>query len=218
MAPLRVATVFIVAAALSNCTPEQDTRTTAQKKADEHKSLIAEWIANRDKLKGEIEAAIKESRFTDARRLIVQYSPTGDPEIPELERRRTVAQLTSEVAKMGPDKAIARAAAYRQLVDADPSNPKWKRELAAAERAEVTYRRKLDSDKKRALQAELAQRKTSGVVIGMTQHEAILSSWGRPERVNKTVTPSGVTEQWVYGHGNYLYFRDGILTSIQTSR
>jgi hypothetical protein len=54
-----------------------------------------------------------------------------------------------------------------------------------------------------------------GVHIGMTQEEAIKSSWGKPERVNRTTRRSGVHEQWVYGGRNYLYFENGILTTIQ---
>jgi hypothetical protein len=55
-----------------------------------------------------------------------------------------------------------------------------------------------------------------GVSLGMTMVEVVSkTSWGRPEHVNRTITRYGVREQWVYGGGNYLYFKDGILTSIQ---
>jgi hypothetical protein len=40
---------------------------------------------------------------------------------------------------------------------------------------------------------------------------------GRPERINTTVTAAGTHEQWVYG-GDYVYLRNGIVTSFQTSR
>jgi len=50
--------------------------------------------------------------------------------------------------------------------------------------------------------------------LGMTSEQARLS-WGRPTRINRTVGPWGVHEQWVYGT-DYLYFEDGILTSWQT--
>ena len=35
------------------------------------------------------------------------------------------------------------------------------------------------------------------------------------EKVYKTINSSGTHEQWVYGGGNYLYFDDGVLSSIQ---
>jgi hypothetical protein len=57
--------------------------------------------------------------------------------------------------------------------------------------------------------------KTQGVSIGMTQQQVLDSSWGRPTDINKTITEYGTHEQWVYNGYNYLYFEDGILTSIQ---
>lgn len=65
-----------------------------------------------------------------------------------------------------------------------------------------------------AYNAEL--KKKPGVTVGMTAQEVInKTSWGRPAKVNRTTTASGVDEQWVYGGGNYLYFRNGVLRSIQ---
>jgi hypothetical protein len=66
-----------------------------------------------------------------------------------------------------------------------------------------------------AKKKELQLWKKEGVSIGMTSERVLLSSWGRPESVNKTTNVNGVREQWVYGSGNYLYFQNGILTSIQ---
>jgi len=54
----------------------------------------------------------------------------------------------------------------------------------------------------------------SKVWIGMTK-EMALESWGKPEDINVTITNYGRDEQWVYGSGQYLYFDDGILTTIQ---
>lgn len=62
---------------------------------------------------------------------------------------------------------------------------------------------------------ELAQWRKEGVSIGMTAERVRLSMWGKPQRINTTTNAYGVREQWVYGGGNYLYFQDGILTSIQ---
>lgn len=53
--------------------------------------------------------------------------------------------------------------------------------------------------------------------IGMTIEEVLISSWGKPESINKTTTAYSVREQWVYPNYNYLYFNDGILISFQES-
>lgn len=61
-----------------------------------------------------------------------------------------------------------------------------------------------------------ALRKKPGASIGMTAKQVLNNtSWGQPNKVNRTTTASGVDEQWVYGGGNYLYFRNGVLRSIQ---
>lgn len=56
--------------------------------------------------------------------------------------------------------------------------------------------------------------------VGMSASVALNSSWGKPDDINKTVNAYGVSEQWVYrGTGyaksRYLYFKNGILTSMQ---
>lgn len=42
-------------------------------------------------------------------------------------------------------------------------------------------------------------------------------SWGEPDDINKTIGSWGTHEQWVYGdiYCDYLYFENGVLTSIQ---
>lgn len=56
------------------------------------------------------------------------------------------------------------------------------------------------------------------VKIGMTKNECELS-YGYPNRVNETSNKYGKYEQWIYDYsigGNiYLYFKNGILTTIQ---
>jgi hypothetical protein len=52
------------------------------------------------------------------------------------------------------------------------------------------------------------------VSVGMTKQECELS-WGKPKDINKTVTGYDVSEQWVYGSSSYLYFKNGILETIQ---
>ena len=52
------------------------------------------------------------------------------------------------------------------------------------------------------------------VRIGMTKGMC-QDSWGKPESINRTTNAYGNSEQWVYVDGNYLYFNNGKLTSIQ---
>lgn len=56
--------------------------------------------------------------------------------------------------------------------------------------------------------------KRSAPKIGMTQSQVIASTWGSPKKRNKTQTAYTEREQWVYDNG-YIYFDDGIVTSIQ---
>lgn len=51
------------------------------------------------------------------------------------------------------------------------------------------------------------------VSIGMTK-EMCKTAWGEPKKINKTITSKTTTEQWVY-EDNYLYFKNGILATIQ---
>jgi uncharacterized protein YgiM (DUF1202 family) len=55
------------------------------------------------------------------------------------------------------------------------------------------------------------------VSIGMTR-EMVIASWGEPGDINRTVTGSSVSEQWVYGtipNQQYLYFENGLMTTFQ---
>jgi hypothetical protein len=52
----------------------------------------------------------------------------------------------------------------------------------------------------------------------MTYQQAIATCWGRPETINRTTVLGHFEDQAVYAdHNRYLYFSDGILTSIQES-
>lgn len=52
------------------------------------------------------------------------------------------------------------------------------------------------------------------VRIGMTPDQA-LAAWGTPIDINSTIRSGGRQDQWVYGIGSYIYFTNGVLTSIQ---
>lgn len=54
------------------------------------------------------------------------------------------------------------------------------------------------------------------VAIDMTPQQ-VRMSWGEPATINKTVSASGHSEQWVYNSGSYVYFDNGAVTAIQVS-
>ncbi|AXT11988.1 hypothetical protein [Bacillus velezensis] len=113
------------------------------------------------------------------------------------------------------DKAVSYEVAYdllnkpeentlliRDRVDDNP-------ESTGFQRREVTYS---GNDDEQSEDEEYQEKK---IAIGMTKQEVIqLKDWGRPESIHKTTTASGINEQWVYG-SRYLYFDDGVLTTIQ---
>ena len=52
--------------------------------------------------------------------------------------------------------------------------------------------------------------------IGMSEKQVLHgTNWGKPDYVNTTETAHGIFEQWVYADGQYLYFSNRRLTSIQ---
>ena len=141
------------------------------------------------------------------------------------------AKREAEFNGMTPEQHIAQAKALGfaplalKHLQAAPDGTPGKDEVNAAWKAhsdEVKAQAKKaaaarEANAKEAERKERAEWRKQGVVIGMTQERVLLSNWGKPDHVNKTHRGDGsVHEQWVYGgRHNYLYFEDGILTSIQ---
>jgi hypothetical protein len=86
----------------------------------------------------------------------------------------------------------------------DVDNPDFRR----------AYERASEQVTKQAEAKARAMKKKEGVSIGMSQQDVLDSSWGRPRKINTTTNAYGSREQWVYD-GGYLYFENGVLTSIQ---
>lgn len=89
-------------------------------------------------------------------------------------------------------------------------------EAAGLAKLKAQLESKAKAEAKAIAKARAAEKKKQGVRIGMSQEDVIASSWGRPESINKSIYSFGVHEQWVYGGRNYLYFKNGVLDSIQT--
>ncbi|WP_045509604.1 hypothetical protein [Bacillus amyloliquefaciens] len=113
------------------------------------------------------------------------------------------------------DKAVSYEVAYDPLNNPEENtllikdrvddNP----ESTGFQRREVTYS---ENDDEQSEDEDYQEKK---IAIGMTMEEVIqLKDWGRPMSINKTTTASGINEQWVYG-SRYLYFDNGVLTTIQ---
>ena len=62
-----------------------------------------------------------------------------------------------------------------------------------------------------------SQLKHSIPKIGMTSSEVERTKWGIPYKINKSTYSWGTTEQWVYDDYGYVYFENGIVTSISES-
>lgn len=114
------------------------------------------------------------------------------------------------------DKAVSYEVAYDLLNNPEENtllikdrvddNP----ESTGFQRREVTYS---ENDDEQSEDEEYQEKK---IAIGMTKQEVVqLKDWGRPKSIHKTTTASGINEQWVYGISRYLYFENGVLTTIQ---
>jgi len=55
----------------------------------------------------------------------------------------------------------------------------------------------------------------SAPAIGMTAQQVLDSQWGKPTKINKTITANVIYEQWVYSVDRYIYLENGIVVSIQ---
>jgi hypothetical protein len=83
--------------------------------------------------------------------------------------------------------------------------------LAAYDEASSAALRKAEADR-------TALKKSLGVGLGMSREDALASSWGKPNHVNRTVSINGIQEQWVYKRGYnpaFLYFDGDVLVNIQ---
>jgi hypothetical protein len=79
------------------------------------------------------------------------------------------------------------------------------------------YERQLSNQEyMQELKSKCDQSMLPGVKIGMTAKTVReKTSWGEPNSINRSVGKWGVHEQWVYEGGDYLYFENGKLTSLQ---
>ncbi len=129
---------------------------------------------------------INNKEYSSAQTILSKYKDLGNQTILDMYNN-----ATQEIAKKeAEEKAKAEA------------------ERIAKEKADAEERARKEAEEK-------ARKKSEGVRIGMSKQDVLDSSWGKPYDINTSTGSWGVHEQWVYGGGNYLYFENGILTSIQ---
>lgn len=104
-----------------------------------------------------------------------------------------------------------------ERIQAEQATDRVATDRKAAESAEREARAQRDAAA-RAIAARAARARLPSPRIGMTDRQVLEgTSWGAPLEINSTITGRSITQQWVYPGRNFLYFRDGALTSIQTS-
>ena len=81
----------------------------------------------------------------------------------------------------------------------------------------VLYETDDQQQHQKRLAGDAACDKAGGVRVGMTRAQVYASCWGKPRRINVTITARGRHEQFVYSLRDYLYLDNGVLTSIQTA-
>lgn len=91
--------------------------------------------------------------------------------------------------------------------------------IASEEKAEAAKKAKHEKEEKaeaaKKAKDAAAWKARGGVKVGMNAAQVLKSNWGKPEKINRTITSNVTHEQWVYGEHNYLYFENGVLTAIQ---
>ena len=108
--------------------------------------------------------------------------------------------------------------ANQMRMQAEQMEQARKQKLLAEEQARKEAEQKRAEHKKKCIEKfgqDLGPIIAEGKVrIGMNK-EMCRWAWGSPRDINKTITATKVSEQWVYSSGNYLYFTNGILDAIQ---
>ncbi len=97
------------------------------------------------------------------------------------------------------------------IQSSEPSAGKEEREQLQIKKASAILQRiaEIETEGKK----EREQREAE-MALGMTKSQAT-TLWGSPQKINRTRTTVGTSEQWVYSRNRYLYFDNGILTAIQ---
>lgn len=108
---------------------------------------------------------------------------------------------------------------YDRIYELDKNIRSTQAKIAAKKReAESKLRNERNEQRKKELIGKYGEENgvrvyNGQIFLGMTKQMCI-DAKGNPQKINKTTTIYGTSEQWVY-YGLYLYFENGILTTIQ---
>lgn len=123
-------------------------------------------------------------------------------------------QLAEQLAQKEKDRLLFIEKQKQDSLERIEENARQEKARVAAEKqrkeAAAKRRTQLESKyKKSDVDLMLKHR----VLLGWTKQMCI-EALGKPERINKTTSIYGNSEQWVYS-GGYLYFENGLLTTVQ---
>jgi len=135
------------------------------------------------------------------------WNALGDADLGAL-RKKAMARMHLLIALDKTNSAIARSESLSKVDLFDPEEYKRYAPLVAS------LRKAADAERAKEARAAAAAKRREGVLIGMSKADVLASSWGKPRKINSTHTASGTREQWVYD-GGYLYFMNGVHTTIQ---
>lgn len=168
----------------------------------------------------ETDRLLAAGKTSEAVQRIHPYRQFDDPKFQDVIRRVDIqARRDRELELLASIKAAKRADLRGQLLyylELEKLAPENKSYSEGRRHVSEALSKQMAAENKKAIAEDRAIRRKQGVSVGMTKDEVLMSSWGKPERVNSTTTGRGTREQWVYGGRSYLYFDEsGRLTTIQ---
>lgn len=163
--------------------------------------------------------ALAQGKIAESGKLYVNYLLEGAKDFASKQNYLDSLSYMDSLLTFDPNSETAKTLKVKYTADKDVA-AKTKAEAQQAEaivaKGKAEAQALVDAKEQANADAKAkALAKTEGVRIGMTQQEVLDSSWGKPKSINKTTNQYGTHEQWVYSMTGYLYFDDGILTSIQ---
>lgn len=131
---------------------------------------------------------------------------TADLEPLRLPVHRAALRVRIDRLKAQPDQQLILLQELATLSPDDAAVARQMRDTTA----------RIERERKAAVTKMKAEKRRQGIHVGMTAQDVLDSSWGRPEKINRTVTRDTVREQWVYGLGQYVYLVNGVVEAIDT--
>jgi hypothetical protein len=211
-AALAVAAWLLWPSGTTQVARDQSAATTAAasakvaREAEEKERIRSDCQDSLERRRAEYKSLMKSSNYWEAS--LTLRSCAEALQIVDLKQLVKDAEIKSYLADLSdPSKSSGNRSLAFQRLSADYPD--------VAEKNERFAKQKIAEAERKEQEAERKQKRSQGVRLGMSKEDVLASSWGRPEKINTTTNVYGTREQWVYGGRNYLYFENGVLTSIQ---